>query len=313
MDEIITTRQVDIKSLILTIRDTQVLLDRDVAMLYGYGTKRINEAANRNKERFPEDFRFQLTKEEVDYIERLRSQIATSNDEQRGGRRYRPYVYTEQGIAMLSGLLKNDVAIQVSIGIMQAFVEMRRFISAYGKAFERLSTVEYKLIEHDKKFDELFDLIQLPQEFRQGIFFKGQIYDAFKFLMDIIKSADHSIVIIDNYADSTVLDMLTDKKTNVVVTIVTGNPNRISKLAIRKFASQYPDLHIVESKDYHDRFIIVDHKKLFHIGASLKDAGKKCFGITLIEDVDYLSAMLKQSAFSFERNTENVAPFPGAD
>jgi hypothetical protein len=274
-------------------------------MLYGYETKQINRTVNRNKIRFPENFRFQLTKEELYDIENmqyhsraafqtidLRCQNGTSNNDNRGGRRYLPYVFTEHGIAMLSGLLKSETAVKVSIGIIEAFVEMRRFIATYGKAFERLSAVEYKLIEYDRKFDELFDLIQVPKEFSQGVFFKGQIYDAFKLIINIIQSADDSIIIIDNYADSFVLDMLTGKKPNVEVTIVTGNPHRISKLAIEKFICQYSNLHIVKSNDYHDRFIIIDNKKLYHIGASLKDAGKKCFGITIIENAVVLTTMI---------------------
>jgi hypothetical protein len=174
MAEVTVSHTPDIKSLILTIRDTQVLLDSDVAMLYGYETKYINRTVSRNKERFPERFRFRLTKEEAESIKSLRfhfgtssdigsdsenlmSQIATSSSGQRGGRRNLPYAFSEQGIAMLSGLLKNDTAVRVSVGIMDAFVEMRRFIAAYGKTFERLTSVEYKLLEHDKKFDELFD------------------------------------------------------------------------------------------------------------------------------------------------------------
>jgi hypothetical protein len=309
MDGVITTQPVDIKSLILTIRGIQVLLDSDVAMLYGYETKYINQTANRNKDRFPDDFRFQLTKSEFDSLESLRShfvtskvdteaedpilrlQNVTSKSERRGGRRYMPYVYTEQGIAMLSGLLKNTVAIQVSIGIMQAFVEMRRFISAYGKAFERISTVEYKLIEYDRKFDELFDLIQTPKEFNQGIFYKGQIYDAFKLIMDIVRAANKTITIIDNYTDDSVLDMLTKKKKGVAATIITAKPGRITKLAVDRFKAQYPDLQIVKSENYHDRFIIIDDDKLYHVGASLKDAGKKCFAISLLTSDDFLKTL----------------------
>jgi len=288
----IDERTIDIRSLILTVRGLQVLLDSDVAMLYGYETKYVNRTANRNEIRFPEGFRFQLTFEEFEYVEDLRCKNGTSNvllkENQRGGRRYRPYVFTEQGIAMLSGLLRSDIAVQVSIGIMQAFVEMRHVISAYGHTFERLTNVEYKLLEHDKRFDELFDQIQTSQEFRQGVFFKGQIYDAFKFITDIIRSADTSITIIDNYADDSVLAMLTDKKKDVDVTIVSSNTGRISQLAISKFTAQYPNLHVFMSCEFHDRFIIIDDRKLYHIGASLKDAGKKCFALSLIDDEEYL-------------------------
>jgi len=297
-------KAMDIKNLIFNIRGMQVLLDSDVAMLYGYETKQINKTVSRNKARFPESFRFQLIADETEYISNLRLQnVISKNDESendsalqpatlnedvsilrfqngtskhdpRGGRRYRPYVFTEQGIAMLSGLLKSDIAVQVSIGIMQAFVEMRRFITAYGNTFERISTVEYKLLEHDKKFDELFDYIQSPQEFSQGIFYSGQIYDAFKLIMDIIHSAEKSIIIIDNYIDDSVLDMLTIKKENVAVAIVTGMRSHISKLAISKFEAQYSDLNVTKSNEFHDRFIIIDESKLYHVGASLKDAGK---------------------------------------
>ena len=262
-----------------------MLLDSDVARLYGYETKQINRAASRNKARFPDDFRFQLTKEEFACLDFLRCQNGAAKI------RYLPYAYTEQGIAMLSGLLKNDIAVQVSIGIMQAFVEMRRFISVHGNTFERLTNVEYKLLEHDKRFDELFDQIQVNKKFRQGVFFKGQIYDAFKLIMDIINSADKTITIIDNYADWSVLEMLKDKKEGVEAIIIGNAQNKISKLAVSKFNKQYPCLRLMQSDVFHDRFIIIDEEKLYHIGASLKDAGKKCFAISLIEDKDYLELM----------------------
>jgi len=304
MEEIIESKQMNIKDLILTVRGTQVLLDSDVAMLYGYEKRSINQAVSRNKKRFPDRFCFQLTKEETESvisfreqnsniynIGSLKSQTVISSTGQHGGRRSQPYVFTEQGIAMLSGVLKNETAINISIGIMDAFVEMRRFISTYGKAFERISTVEYRLIEHDNKIDELFDLIQKPQEINQVIFHKGQIYDAFKLIMEIIRSAENSITIIDNYADDSVLDMLADKKPKVAVTIITGKPSYISVLALSKFTAQYPDLYILKSYDFHDRFIIIDDRKLYHIGASLKDAGKKCFAISLLDNDDVLSSI----------------------
>jgi len=305
MEEINTSKKADIKDLILTIRGIQVLLDSDVAMLYGYEKRSINQAVSRNKKRFPERFCFQLEKEETDRVlsirekiltaysmENLKSQNVISSSNQHGGRRKFPYVFTEQGIAMLSGVLKNETAINVSIGIMDAFVEMRRFISTYGNAFERISTVEYKLIEHDKKFDEVFDLIQKPQELEQGIFYKGQIYDAFKLIIDIIHSAEKSIIIIDNYSDDSVLKMLTDKKPNVAVSIVTDKPSRITQLAIDKFNAQYSCLQVLKSEDFHDRFIIIDDSKLYHVGASLKDAGKKCFAISVLDKEDFLNSII---------------------
>lgn len=175
-----------IKSLIYTIREKQVMLDSDVAMLYNYETKNVNKAVKRNIDRFPEDFCFQLTESEFQF---LRFQFGTSkaNEKFRGGRRYLPYVFTEQGIAMLAGVLKNDIAVKVSISIIKSFIEMRKFISLNGQLFERLTTMEYKLLEHDKKFDEVFNQLQLEENIKQRIFFGGQIYDAYSLIIDIIK------------------------------------------------------------------------------------------------------------------------------
>lgn len=203
----------NIKNLIYTIRGKQVMLDSDVARLYHYETKKINQTVKRNIERFPEKFCFQLNDNET---ENLRSQIVTSSlkKENYGGRRYLPYVFTEQGIAMLSGLLKNEIAVQVSINIMDAFIEMRKFIANNAKVFERLTKVEYKLLEHDKKFDTVFNELQKDKEaeFKQRIFFNGQIYDAYSLIVDIIKKAANKILIIDNYIDDSVLEMLAKKK-----------------------------------------------------------------------------------------------------
>lgn len=180
----------EIKNLIYTIRGKQVMIDSDVAMLYQYETKNINKAVKRNIERFPEDFCFQLTESELQI---LRFQIGTSNQsekinyETRGGRRYLPYVFTEQGIAMLAGVLKNKIAVKVSINIIKSFIEMRKFISTNGQVFERLTNVEYKLLEHDKKFDEVFNQLQHEENIKQKIFFAGQIYDAYSLIIDIIK------------------------------------------------------------------------------------------------------------------------------
>ena len=201
----------EIKSLIYTIRGKQVLLDSDVAMLYHYETKKINQAVKRNIERFPENFCFQLTEKE---FENLRSQFVTSSleSENYGGRRYLPYAFTEQGIAMLSGLLKNEVAVRVSISIMNAFVEMRKFLSQNGQVFERLMTLEYKQLENEKNFDLVFNQLQISEVEKQKIFYKGQIYDAYNLIVQIIKKANEKILIIDNYIDDSILEMLTKKK-----------------------------------------------------------------------------------------------------
>ncbi len=293
---VIEYKDEDIKNLIYTVRGKQVMLDSDVAMLYHYETKYINLAVRRNKERFPEDFCFQLTNVEA---ENLRLQFATSSltKENYGGRRTLPYVFTEQGIAMLSGLLRNDVAIKVSINIMNAFVEMRKFLTTNRQVFERLNNVEYKLIEqnnllsnHEKKFEEVFDQLQNKKEneFTQKIFFDGQIWDSYSLIIDIIKRAKSKILIIDNYIDDSILKMLSKKNKYVEVIILTSQNCDISKLDINKFNKQYPTLKIAISNKFHDRFIVIDNKELYHCGASLKDLGKKCFAINKMNDIKFI-------------------------
>ena len=288
------------------------MLDSDVAMLYHYETKKINQAVKRNIERFPEKFCFQLTEEEFSSLRSqivtlnkttvqenfedssLRLQIATLNENTGRGkhRKYLPYVFTEQGIAMLSGLLKNDIAIQVSINIMDAFVEMRKFLIVNGQLFERLTNVEYKLLEHDKKFDKVFDQLQNEENIKQKIFFEGQIYDAYSLIIDIIRKANKKILIIDNYIDDSVLKMLTKKNKNVEVVILTSNKSNIQKIDIQKFNKEYPILKVAETNKFHDRFIVIDNKEMYHLGASIKDLGKKCFGINKIEDLDIVEKVI---------------------
>ncbi len=277
----------EIKSLIYTIRGKQVMLDSDVARLYYYETRRINETVKRNSERFPIEFCFQLTSKEY---ETLKSQIATSNI--RGGKQKLPYVFTEKGILMLSGLLKNEVAIEVSVKIVEAFVEMRKFLSSNGQLFERLINVEYKLLEHDKKFDKVFDQLQHEEDIKQKIFFEGQIYDAYSLIIDIIKKANKKILIIDNYIDDSVLKMLTKKNKNVEIVILTSDKSTIQKIDIQKFNKEYPILKVTKTNKFHDRFIVIDNKEMYHLGASIKDLGKKCFGINKIEDLDIIEKVM---------------------
>lgn len=196
---------------------------------------------------------------------------------------------------MLSSLLKSEVAIKVSINIMKAFIEMRKFIANNSNIFNRLTTVEYKLLEHDKKFDEVFNELQKNQEkvFKEKIFFDGQIYDAYSLIIDIIKSAKLKILIIDNYIDDAVLEMLTKKKESVKVVILTSNKTNILKLDIQKFNKEYPILEVVQTDKFHDRFIVIDDRELYHVGASLKDLGKKCFAISKMEDLDYIEKISK--------------------
>ena len=296
----------EIKNLIYTIRGKQVMLDSDVAILYHYQTKRINEAVKRNKERFQENFCFQLTTEEIKNIkmpnvvlnlknENNWSQFATSSKSENikhRGKKYLPYVFTEQGIAMLSGLLKSDIAVQVSINIMNAFVEMRKFLIQNGQIFERLTNIEYKLLEHDKKFNEVFNQLQVEENIKQKIFFEGQIYDAYSLIIDIIKKANKKILIIDNYIDNSVLKMLTKKNNNVEVVILTSEKSNIQQIDIQKFNKEYPILKVAKTNKFHDRFIIIDNEEMYHLGASIKDLGKKCFGINKIEDVEIIEKIL---------------------
>ncbi len=281
----------EIKNLIYTIRGKQVMLDSDVAKLYHYETKNINKAVKRNIDRFPDDFWFQLT--EIEF-QALRFQIGTSMQSKdfRGGRRYLPYVFTEQGIAMLAGILKNDIAVKVSINIIKSFIEMRKFISANGQLFERLTTMEYKLLEHDKKFDEIFDKLQHEENIKQKIFFEGQIYDAYSLIIDIIKKASKKILIIDNYIDDSVLKILTKKNKNVEVVILTSEKSNIQKIDIQKFNREYPNLKISKTNKFHDRFIVIDNNEMYHLGASIKDLGKKCFGINKIEDIKIIDKIV---------------------
>lgn len=283
----------DIKSLIYVVRGQQVMLDSDLAMLYQVETKVFNQAVSRNIERFPENFRFQLTKEE---FEALRSQIATSNG--RGGRRYRPYMFTEQGIAMLSGVLRSDVAIQVSIRIMNTFVEMRRFIANNALLFEKVSDIELKQLEYqkstDEKFDKVFQYIEDHAESEQKIFFDGQIYDAFSLITSIIQKATKEIILIDGYVDVDTLNILAKKNIGVDVKIYTYASAPLTNRDAANFNAQYPTLTVKKTQVFHDRFIILDGKTAYHIGASIKDAGKKCFGISVLEDPGMVTELLNR-------------------
>ena len=280
----------EIKSLIYTIRGKQVMLDSDVARLFKYQTKDLNRNVRNNIERFPEYYCFQLTNEEY---KSLRCKNFTLNENGRGQhRKYLPYAFTEYGITMLAGLLKSEVAVSVSIKIVNSFIEMRKFLSSNGQVFERLTNVEYKLQEHDKKFDEVFNQFQTEENIKQRIFFEGQIYDAYSLIVDIIKTARKKILIIDNYIDDSVLKMLTKKKDNVEVVILTSNKSNIQNIDIQKFNKEYPILKVAKTNKFHDRFIVIDNKEMYHLGASIKDLGKKCFGINKIEDMEIIEKII---------------------
>lgn len=296
----------NIKDLIYMVREKQVMLDRDLAKLYHCknGTKTINQAVKRNIERFPERFMFQLSEDEYD---NMWSQIGTTLDNQ--NQKYRrkenlPYVFTEQGVAMLSTVIRTDIAVAMSIKIMDAFVEMRKFLINNQFVIERINNIElnqleYKnetnkiLKEHEKKFEIMFKEFEKnsSKEFNQKIFFDGQIWDSYNLIVNIIKRAQNKILIIDNYIDDSILEMLSKKKKMVEVVILTSSNSNILKLDVQKFNKEYPLLKIARTDKFHDRFIVIDNKELYHCGASLKDLGKKCFGINRIEDLDYIKKL----------------------
>ena len=285
--------ETDLRSLVYVIRGQQVMLDSDLAALYQVETKNFNKAVGRNIERFPENFRFQLTAEEY---ASLRSQFVTSNG--RGGRRYLPYAFTEQGIAMLSGVLRSDVAVQMSIRIMNTFVEMRRFIANNALLFERISNIELKQLEYqkstDERFDKVFQYIDDHAESQQKIFFDGQIYDAFSLLISLIQKAEREIVLIDGYVDVNTLNLLAKKQPNVCVKCYTYASARLTNQDVAQFNAQYPTLEVMRTQVFHDRFLILDGTNAYHIGASLKDAGKKCFGISLLEEPQLTANILNR-------------------
>ncbi len=263
-----------IKSKIYTIRDIQVMLDKDLAELYSVETRTLNQAVRRNIERFPEDFMFSLTREEI----RNLSQFVIGSKIKHAPN---VFVFTEQGVAMLSGVLKSDTATRINIQIMRAFVSMRKFISSNTWIVHRLESVEEKQIEYDKKFELVFDAIQSKYiKPEKGIFFDGQIFDAYKFVSDIIRTADKSLVLIDNYIDDSVLTLFSKRNKNVRVTIFTKDVSKQLSLDLAKYNSQYPSVEVKEFKQSHDRFLIIDDKEVYHFGASLKDLGKKWFAFS---------------------------------
>ena len=271
---------IEIRSLIYSIRGKQVMLDSDLASLYEVETKNLNKAVKRNIERFPASFCFQLTEEEV---ENLRFQIGTSSLNY-GGRRYLPYVFTEQGVAMASAILRSDIAVKVSVEIMEAFVEMRRTIISNASLFHRLDKIELKQLDTDQKFEAIFKAMgsdKLHSE--KGIFYNGQIFDAYSFVSDIIRSAKSSIILLDNYVDDTVLTLLGKRNNNVTATIHTKTISNQLRLDLQRYNSQYPPIEVEVFSDAHDRFLIIDDTELYHIGASLKDLGKKWFAFSRMD------------------------------
>ena len=269
-----------IEHLIYTIRNTQVILDEDIAKLYSVTTGHLNEKVKRNIDRFDYDFMFQLTSEEFAI---LKSQNAISSW---GGRRSLPFAFTELGVAMLSSVLTSKEAIEVNKKIMREFSAMRRFLVSNAQVFQRLDNLEYKLIATDEKVALLYDKIEEGKlEPRQGIFFDGQIYDAYEFVCGLIKNAKTRIVLIDNYVDDTVLTMLDKREAGVLATIYTQKISPQFQLDIAKHNAQYPAIDVKEFTKSHDRFLILDNQ-VYLIGASLKDLGKKWFAVSLMSETD---------------------------
>ena len=290
--ELLSLEADDIKRRIFTIRGKQVMMDSALAEYFGTTTGNLNRAMKRNIKRFPDSFCFQLTK--TDYYEILRCQTGILELEQGKYSKYLPYVYTEQGIAMLTSVLHTERAITASISIMEAFVEMRHFIANNAALFDRISKVELKQLEADKKFDQIFECIGNPKETTQKLFFDGQIYDAFSLLIELIQKANQEIILVDGYVDVGTLNVLAKKKSGVAVTIYTFKKTKLTAQDVAAFNAQYPQLDVKYTNVFHDRFLILDRKTVYHIGASLKDAGKKCFGITLMKDAG--SELMKKLA-----------------
>ena len=280
----------NIEPLIKVIRGQQVMLDKDLATLYGVETRVLNQTVKRNIERFPDDFRFELSREEC-----LRSQIVISNG--RGGNRYSTYAFTEQGVAMLNSVLRSQTAIEVNIQIMRAFVSMRHFMVNNASVFSRLETMEYhqlEILQHqqdtdkhieatNKRIDEVFRrLDEGNAKPKQGVFYNGQIYDAYTFMSGLIKSAKKRIVLIDNYVDETVLTLLDKRDDNVSTIIYTQQISRQFQLDIDRHNAQYAPIDVETFRLSHDRFLCIDDD-VYHIGASIKDLGKKWFGFSKME------------------------------
>ena len=280
MNEVIAKEDIKIENMIYEIRGKQVMLDSDLAILYECtnGTKDINKAVKRNIERFPTNFMFQLTDDEYNY---LRFQIGTSNI--KGGRRYKPYVFTEQGVAMLSSVLRSETAINMSIKIIDAFVTMRKYIS--NNLLEQ-KYINNMVLEHNNQIKLLQDSFQKIEEKKKvnEIYFNGQIYDAYSKIQEIFKSANKSLVIIDAYADNTILDII--KRLNINVTIITKPNNLLTSQDIEKYNKQYNNLTVIFDNTFHDRYFILDSETIYHCGASINRIGYKTFSITLIGDED---------------------------
>jgi hypothetical protein len=281
--------QKHIESQIFTIRGLQVMIDRDLAEMYQVETKVLNQAVKRNSERFPIQFRFQLTENEkielVTICDRFDSLKHSSSN---------PNVFTEQGVAMLSAVLRSKIAVQISIQIITAFVEMRKFIANHYGLLQRMEGIERKQIETDQKFEQVFKALESKNAIpNQGVFFEGQVFDAYELASKIIRSAKKSIVLIDNYIDESTLTHLSKKTKVVKVLLLTKTMSNKLTLDVKKANEQYGDFEIRVFVNSHDRFIIIDNSDVYHLGASLKDLGKKWFAFSKM-DKSSVSNIIKE-------------------
>ncbi len=292
-----------IENRIFTFQEQQVMIDRDLAELYQIETKVLNQAVKRNISRFPDSFRFQLNENDLselvtscDRFGHLGSQNVTSNSRSQNvtlnnklGKniKYRPYAFTEQGVAMLSAVLRSDVAVQVSIQIINAFIAMRKQLSSNQLLIKRVDRVELKQLETDQKFEQIFSALESKNPIpAQGIFFDGQVFDAHHFVSDLIRKAEKSIILLDNYIDDSVLTILAKRREGVKCTICTKSMSKQLKLDLDKFNSQYPPIDLLLFQKSHERFLILDKKEIYHIGASIKDLGKKWFAFSKMQSED---------------------------
>jgi len=302
IDEEQTISQKQIESRIFSIRGVQVMIDRDLAEMYQVETRVLNQAVKRNAERFPKTFRFQLTEHEIielvancDRFGLLKSQNVTSSsrsqnvtlnksDTKRGHNiKYLPYAFTEQGVAMLSAVLRSEAAVKVSIRIMSAFVEMRKFIANHSGLIQRMESLEHKQLETDHKFEQVFRAMEANTIPTQRVFFDGQVFDAYELASRFIRSAKHNIVLIDNFIDETTLTLLSKKGKGVKARLLTKNPGQQLSLDVQKANEQYGNFELIPFAKSHDRFLIIDNEDVYHIGASLKDLGKKWFAFSKMD------------------------------
>ena len=293
MNKIIINDNIKIENMIYEIRGKQVMLDSDLAMLFGYETKQLNRQVLRNINRFPENYCFQIT--DAEYIS-LRCQNGTLKNGRGEHRKYLPYVFTEHGITMLAGILKSEPAIEMSLRIVDIFITMKNYINTSLIEQKYFNELTIKNTEDIKLLQESFDKLNI-KESNNHIFYEGQIYDAYSLLIDILSKAKKEIIIIDNYAGKKLFDII--RNINVKVKIYTENIDNISK---EKYEKQYSNIEIITTNIFHDRFIIIDNRVLYHSGASFKDLGKKCFAITKMEDNSILKELLDKLKKYYEED-----------